>query len=242
MGVEKMINIFVMGFNEEIILPFMIEHYQTRFPQCHITFFDNDSTDKTVEIARNQKCEIVRFDSGGKIDDNKMLNLKNNCWKNQKYNNYNWSLVCDPDELLDINEEQLKLEEANGTTIIKPKAYNMINMEDNYELHNIKYGIRADNYDKAYLFNSKLVSDIGYNHGCHQHSPKGQIKYNEKEYLLYHYKFINPDWLVERTKYTYNRLSDINKKMGWGTQWHITEEKLRTDFQEQRRMAIKVRQ
>lgn len=232
-----MITIFTIAFNEEIMLPFMIEHYRNRFSNCKIIIYNNQSTDKTKEIALNNKCDVIDWDTQNKIDDNKIRDLKNNCWKNATTD---WVMVCDPDELLDINQNQLLEEEKNGVSIIRSKGYHMINMENNLDLKNIKYGIRTEMHDKSYLFNHKFINEINYNHGSHQSSPAGNIKYSDNEYMLYHYKYISPDFLVERSKYTFQRLSDINKKMGWGSQWFKTDEQVIQDIIELRKIAIKV--
>jgi glycosyltransferase involved in cell wall biosynthesis len=232
-----MITIFSMAFNEELVLPFMISHYKIRFPNCQIVIFDNQSTDNTVNIALSNNCVVIEWDTDNKIDDEKMRILKNNCWKNAPTD---WVLFCDPDELLDINEDQLKNEELNNTTIIKSKAFNMVNMEDNSDLQNIKYGIRAENYDKYYLFNKKYIKEINYNHGAHVAAPTGLVKLSNNEYNLYHYKFISPEFNVQRHHYTLPRLSDLNKKMGWGSQWHKTDDQIIQEIIESRKLASKI--
>src|SRR5579885_430121 len=141
------ISVFVMAYKEEIILPHMIKHYRDRFPSCKITVFDNQSTDKTAEIARANNCEVIEYNTNNQVDDGKLRNLKNNCWKSATTD---WCCVIDADEFLDINEEQLAKEDAAGTTIIRSEAYNMVNMEDNYDIENISYATRCVQYDKSY--------------------------------------------------------------------------------------------
>lgn len=230
------LNIFSIAFNEELILPFMINFYKQRIPSAKFTIFDNQSTDNTKNIALEMGCEVIEWNTNNEIDDEKIKQLKNNCWKNKK----NWIMIIDPDECLNISEKELEQEEINGTTIIKSFGYNMVNMLDDLNLTNIKYGVPEPNYSKNYLFNSNLISEINYNHGAHSSNPSGHIKYSEKIYSLYHYKYINPDWLVERTKYTYTRLSLLNRQMRFGTQWLVNEQQVRDNFEEQRRRAIKV--
>ena len=73
-----MITIYSLAYNEELLLQFMIDHYKERFPSCKIIIYDHMSTDKTVEIAKLNNCEVRTFDTGGKIDDNKYLEIKKN--------------------------------------------------------------------------------------------------------------------------------------------------------------------
>ena len=99
-----MITVYTMAFNEEILMQFMIDHYRSRFPNCHIVVYDYESTDKTAEIANNNNCEVINYSTNNEVDDEKLRHLKNNCWKNAATD---WVLVCDVDEMLDINEQQL---------------------------------------------------------------------------------------------------------------------------------------
>ena len=93
------ITIYTIAYNESILIKFMIEHYRSRFPNCHIIVYDNYSTDNTVEIASALGCEIRYFDTNNQIFDNKYLELKNNFWRDAQTD---WVLVCDVDELLNI--------------------------------------------------------------------------------------------------------------------------------------------
>lgn len=233
-----MITIFTMAFNEEILMPFMIEHYRTRFSNCRIVVRDNQSTDKTVNIAHKNDCEVIPYDTNGQIDDIKLRDLKNNCWKEAKTD---WVLVCDIDELLDITEEQLIREASDGVTIIKAEGYNMINMEDNFDLNNIKYGERFWAYDKAYLFNKSYIKEIGYECGAHKCHPVGHIKYSDKAYLAYHYKFINMNYTIERYKLTAERLSAANKANGMGAYNMMPEEQIRKDWLDRIPNTVKIR-
>ena len=222
-----MITVYTLAYNEEVFLQYMIDHYRSRFPNCHIVVNDNESTDNTRAIALKNNCEVVWFDTNNEINEHKITNLKNNCWKTSKTD---WVLVCDVDELLDINEQQLKEEESKGATIVRSEGWNMVNMEDNYDFDNIKHGTRVPQYDKSYLFNHKYIQEIHFCAGCHGASPQGTVKYSDNVYKLYHYKCINPDYLVKRFAWTAKRLSEMNKRCGMGTYWLNTEENIRAGF------------
>lgn len=233
-----MITIYTIAYNESILMKFMIDHYKSKFPNCHIILYDNFSTDNTVQIASNAGCEIRYFDTNNQINDNKYLEIKNNCWKDAKTD---WVLVCDVDELLNISEEQLLAEDQIGTTIITSEGYNMINMEDNFDLKNIKNGMRSTQYDKTFLFNKKYITDINYMHGCHTCRPVGtKLKMSNSQYKCYHYRYLNPDYTVERYNLFNNRLSPENRKHGWGIQYTQSEEKIRAEFIGTRINSIKV--
>lgn len=205
-----MITIYSMAYNEELLIQFMIDHYRARFPNCNIVIYDNESTDNTAAIAIANGCIVKPYYTNNQIDDDKLRLLKNNCWKDAKTD---WVLVCDIDELLEINEKDLRDEELNGTTIIRSEAYNMVNMENNFDIPNIKYGWRNSAYDKNYVFNKKHIKEIYYCHGAHSTSPIGNIKFSDKKYTLYHYHYINIELSVQRHKLTMSRMSEKTLKM-----------------------------
>ena len=56
-----MITVYTMAYNEEVFLQYMIDHYRSKFPNCHIVVYDNQSTDRTIEIALRNNCEVQNF-------------------------------------------------------------------------------------------------------------------------------------------------------------------------------------
>lgn len=232
-----MLSVFTMAFNEGKLLQFMIDHYRSRFPLCEIFVYDNESTDNTAEIAIANNCHVIPYYTNGTVDDSKLTNHKNNCWKSA---NTDWVAVIDVDELLDINESQLLHESSLGTTIIKSEGYNMVNMEDNFDLINIKYGSRCSPYDKSYIFNKKFIKEISYAPGGHHCNPIGKATYSANAYLLYHYNCINIEYQVERHLLTAQRMSELNKKNKWGNQYLVSAEEKRNAMLHSRTYAIKI--
>lgn len=219
-----MIEIFTIIYNEEIILQKFINHYRERFPNCEITIYDNMSTDNSRQIAIENSCKIINYNSNNEIRDDLYLEIKNNCWK-KAYTS--WVLIADADEFLDINQEQLKKEDCS---IILSKGYNMVNLEDDLIFENIKFGIRAKQYDKYYLFNKSKIKEINYEAGCHSANPKGEIKFSKNVYNLFHYTMLSEQYLIDRYKRNIERLSSINKKYGWGIQYTENEKIIKDRF------------
>jgi hypothetical protein len=221
-----MITVYTVAYNEEVILPFMIKWYRDRFSDCKIVVYDNYSTDRTEQIALEANCEVIKYDTNNQLSDSKYLEIKNNCWKDAKTD---WVLICDADEFLDINEHQLSKENCS---IIQSEGWNMINTEDNPQLllKDIKWGSRAKQYDKYFLFNKNLIKEINYSVGCHFANPKGEIKFSEKKYLLYHFRAIDENYIVNKNLSFAKRLSKENLKNNWGFHYLESEETIRNNY------------
>jgi glycosyltransferase involved in cell wall biosynthesis len=225
--------IFTITYNESLILPFFIKHYRDRFPGCRIVIYDNHSTDDTATIAKMFECEIIPYDTGGKLSDTKYLEIKNNCWKLED----GWVIVADCDELLDINEDEIKRVKA---TIINPEAYNMVAMDCDEALEQINHGVRSTSYDKLYCFNASKLNETNYAPGAHSCSPIGEVTYTEKKYKLYHYKYINAEYMIARHAEFAKRLSDENIKKGYGAHYLYPPEQIKKEFLNARLQAIKL--
>lgn len=233
-----MITVYTVTYNEELLIQFMIDHYRTRFPGCHIVVNDNMSTDNTAKIALANGCKVISFDSNNQFEDRHNMDFKNSCWKEAKTD---WVLMCDLDELVDINEAQLKEEESLGTSVIRFEVYDMINMKDNLDFAGMKYGVKSPIPAKFFLFNKKFISEINYGPGAHNCNPAGQIVFSSKLYKSYHYASINADLTIEKFKVRRKRLSPENIKMGWGMQVFMSPEEIHQEYGEERKKAIKVR-
>ena len=226
--------VFTITYNEELMLPYFVAHYRERFTNCKIVVFDNESTDNTVEIAKELGCEVLTYTTNNRLDDAMYLQIKNNCWKNEA----GWVIIADCDELVDINEADLTDETAS---IIRFKAFNMVNMANNLDINGITNGVRSESYDKAYCFDASKIDEIGYGAGCHWCAPEGIVEYSEKYYLAYHYKYINIDYMIKRHAVFASRLSDENIRNGWGGHYMYGEQQIKEEFETARKNSIKIR-
>lgn len=228
--------VFTITYNEEYMLPHFIEHYRANFPDCRIVVYDNESTDSTVDIARENNCEVRTYRTNNQLSDRKYLDIKNKCWKGVN----GWVIVADCDEFCDITPEELEEEERAGVSIVRFEGYNMVNMEDNMDFHGIRHGIRAESYDKYYLFDTRKVYKIGYGFGCHHASPRGMVKVGGKPFRCRHYKYVNPDHMIARHRVFAARLSDENRQRGFGGHYLYPPEQIREEFENARQQAIKI--
>ena len=234
---NKQITVFGLCYNEELMLPFFIAHYRKMFPGCRIVLWDNESTDRTHDIAIANKCEIKTYNTDGKLNDVKYLEIKNNWWKEAETD---WVLVADIDEHLYITEGLLSVQDFSGSSIIRSKGFNMVNLNDDLNISSIDHGVRSKSYDKSYCFKRSVIQEINYGPGCHGSNPKGLVNYSIEDYVCMHYKYVNPDYMVKRHSEYASRLSNVNKAKGYGSHYLYSDEKIRSEFNEARKNAIKI--
>ena len=232
-----MLTVYTIAFNEEIILPYMIKWYRQRFPECRIVVYDNYSEDNTEKIALDNDCKVVKFGKKGELSNSAFLHVKNNCWKTA---NTNWVLVCDVDEMLDITEEDLKKEERKGVSIIKSKGWDVVNMKDDFNIDSMDCGCNSPGYSKNYLFDRSKINEINYDPGCHTAKPYGFVKYSDKEYNLFHKRYVNTDFLIQRYKQYNKRRSEEDIKYGWAAHYAAKESEIRKEIEEKRKHCQKI--
>ena len=207
------VNIFILCFNESILLPKTVNFYKSRFPNCTITIYDNMSTDNSVEIAKELGCKVCTFDSGGKNDVRIKRDVANTCWKNITKG---WIIMADMDEWLDITEKDLDNETKKGTTIIKTKGYDMIGESrsailDDIDLNNITKCVPNTFEDKNICFFREKINSMNYSVGSHNCSPKGSIKYSMKVYTIKHMAYVGLAFIINKMKQRYERSGDMQK-------------------------------
>ena len=78
------INIFIFCHNEQVLLPYTINHYKSQLPSSKITILDNESTDNSVEIAKTLGCNIMSWSSNNIFNERINTSIKNNVWKSLK--------------------------------------------------------------------------------------------------------------------------------------------------------------
>lgn len=218
------IDVFAICYNEEVMLPYFIAHYQAM--GANITIFDNLSTDRSKEIIEAAGCTYKTYYSKNQIRDDLYLEIKNNCWKKSTAD---WVVVCDIDELLEIPFS------TKSYTIINTKGFDMLGNPGT------RTGVPNRMYSKHIMFRPNHFQEIGYKPGCHSCSPKGKIVGSLELANLLHYKYRSEDYVFQRHLMYQERLSDLNKQYGWGVEYQSVErEKIAQKFKELTQEAIQV--
>lgn len=226
---------FLIAWNESETIHLTIKHYQKFCDR--ITIFDNYSTDNTNHIAREMGCEVMPFGIQGVLDDTEYLRIKNHCWKQS---DADWVIVCDADEILDTNTEQLTKAKNNGYTIFNTYGWNVYSNQMPVDsFFDITTGVFDPNYSKKVIFNPKEIRGINYVYGCHVSEPKGNLRYYPEKITLFHYRNIwGVERLVRRHEQYRERLSAKNKRMGLGCHYNYEDERRIREFNENLEAAI----
>jgi glycosyltransferase involved in cell wall biosynthesis len=222
------IDIYTVTWNEEILLPYFIQFYKNRFPtsEVNIIIYDNESTDNTIQIAKEAGCKIFTYSTNNTYNEIEHIRIKNNCWKESTAD---WIFIVDCDEFVNINENELENITEKGYTLVNTVGYNMINTI--LDIPNTILGTRSIWYDKMSLFMPKYISEINYNPGCHSCTPSGEkISIYANQIKLLHYKRLSLEYYLNRIQLSRNRLSDINKHYRLGTHFQASDEEHIEDF------------
>lgn len=201
------ITLYFINWNDSYYLPFIKKHYGTF---CHrIVMYDQYSTDDSVHIAKHLGFEIRNFGHKSVLNDQWYLDVKNNCWKEEKGKS-DYVIVCDVDEFLVIDN-------LKGTAPIV-RGYNMISEDiPKNDIFEVSTGSESESYSKQVIFSPEHIEEINFVHGCHRNRIKGNVITNG-HCRLYHYRQIGGvERLIERHAEYRKRLSTFNKvnKMGF---------------------------
>jgi hypothetical protein len=175
------------------------------------------STDNSRQIMKDNGCQILDSDTNNTFNDGVHMRIKNNCWKEESVNN--WVLVADLDELPCVTEAQLLEEEKKGTSILSLEGYTMVGGLTGCDLQSLNKAHRDGGHDKKSVFNRRMIKEINYGAGAHTANPVGNVKYSDTKYQTLHYKWISLEYIIDRHNMYANRLSDTNKRMGWGVHY-----------------------
>ena len=224
------ISIFLLCYNEEILIPYALEHYRRFFPSATFTVYDNYSTDNSAELAKSLGCRVLYFNTKDELDEFKQTFLKNNCWKDV---DEGWIIVCDMDEWLCIDEASLKKEEEKGVNIIDSFGTDMVgNSQSTFLMdinpHEISHAVRNNHMDKRICFKAGVFRDINYTEGAHQCFPSEEVSLSD-EYLLKHMSWLGLPYKLSRNRIRWTRSSRMRQN-GLAIHYKERDDEIRRTF------------
>lgn len=229
----SVIHYYSVCWNEEKILPFVLDYYA---PICEkIVIMDNESDDNSPSLIKSYpNAEVRTYSSKGEIRDDIYLEIKNNVWKESK-GKADWVIVCDIDEILYHPQLMAKLDQLKneGISIIRPHGFDMYS--ESYpkkSLLEITKGIKDNRHlGKCIIFNPNLIEEINYKTGCHKSYPTGQVIFYKKDDIkLLHYKCLELEFLINRFDILRKRLSNYNIENKFGKHYLIEKESISRNY------------
>lgn len=210
--------VVTLTYNEEVILPFFLRHYE-RFVE-RIIIYDSGSTDRTLEIARAHPLVELRDrkPTNGEIDDLENIRLKNTAWKDC---GADWVMVVDADEFLFHPDMRAFLNECDRQkkNLVQSECWQMVGDKipsGGLLTEQITTGVRDEHtilfYDKTLIF--KPETNLAYVAGCHDYRGENLRRAAGQPVILLHYKWLSLDHLTGKA--TGLKLSVANVEHGHG--------------------------
>lgn len=216
-----MIHCYGFCFNNEILLPYFLRHYETFCDK--ITIVDFHSTDASNDIVRNHPFAELRFvGTPGVYDERDVTGTANEIYKEAR-GEARWVIVVDVDEIIYHPNilELLKGYEHGGVTFPSTQAYQMVHHQlpktSGQIYREIRTGFADDFYSRRAVFHPDI--DIHYWPGCdHGCDPVGPVVHSANTALkLLHYNFFGPDRWVQKYQERARRMSQVSREKDWGT-------------------------
>lgn len=222
------VDLYCVCWNEITVLPFVLQYWK-RFVR-HAYVYDNGSDDGTLEyLSKFDWITVKNFKTDGFNDDVNM-NIKNNCWIGS---DADYVVVCDLDECLYATDMERFFSWMDNSNIavyspqwVECYSYDFPTYNEEKLCHELIGGgvSRNESYlHKSIVFNPRIVSKMNYSVGCHHCRPVGNggeiKKCGGTEAYLVHLKHIGFEYVCNRFEALKNRLSDYNKKNGYGSHY-----------------------
>ena len=266
------ITVLTVCYNEEKMIKNFLDHYFDLGVNRIVIYDNKSTDNTVEickefgKTHQNCKIEIVEYDTNGQIRDDVYLEIKNNAWKNYKSD---FHIVVDCDEYLTVpslNEEFFNDRKSLVRYLatmkkgyILPKVLGVQCVSDTFQEFedgtrkldsDAKLYVFDDTFNKRCIFSRELIPI--YRAGCHTFAvnPKDRIKLEksiaiEKELqplYLFHLKYIDKEYVINRHKEFNTRLSDFNKKYKYGHQYMMTAKEISLKFDYLKKFAITVKE
>jgi glycosyltransferase involved in cell wall biosynthesis len=234
---NRSVQVFGIFWNEQDIIQDFIDWYKLKLPNAKITIIDNESDDKTVEIAKNNGCNVIIFNTNGYMDEKTLMELRNNIWR---YINSEWVIIVDSDEFVDITHDVLNNADWN---VAKCVGYEMFGEGESIE--NLLYGCKSEGYSKASVFNKNEIENMNFEAGSHIENPISKegfkVKFAEDRPNLYHTKWRSWDNGINRAHILSKKISGHSTKMRWNFHYGLPDSTHKEKYDNGIKDRIKVR-
>ncbi len=229
-----------MVYNEEKILPFFLRHYE-HLPEIHV-LFETDSDDRSYEIlTAHPKVKIEKIHIAGGIDDVEKVKIVNQAIYARRY--ADWLYILDSDELIfpakgEDDTYFLARQDASGYNVVMAFMYQVYRHETDADLDPSRPPIPQRMHGDPDVFSTKQeenrdcnahyikpivikpASGIQYAPGNHLILDSADVNLSSDDYVGAHFQMCDPTIAIHRRMQRKARMSEVNKKYGFGFQHH----------------------
>jgi len=228
------------------MLEFFFRHYEPWVDR--FVFFDDGSTDGTLELLRSKQNVEVRAFHRIRPDSFSLSAqaVRNNCWKESR-GRADWVIVTDVDEHLYHPRLKSYLRDCKrrGITCIPALGFDMVtdSLPSPHEhlARTRTLGAPSHGYSKLRVFDPNAIEKTNFGIGGHVAFPSGQCVLPERdELLLLHYKQLGADYVVPRNAALGKRLGKRDIRNHWGIQFFYDLPKYQRHVDELKRKLVNV--
>ena len=223
---------YIVCWNEMRILPFMVKYWEQVARK--VIVFDDHSTDGTREYLSTFEWIEVRdfpIDTHGQLRDDINVEIKSNCWKEQKDKGVDFVIISDVDEVVWAkNPESLSKEfeffRDSHFSVIYPTCFEFgsewFPQYASGLLHEQVTRCKCNHfYDKPMIINPNVVDDLKYVPGCHwlDYIKTNECAWRSSSLYLFHFRYLSLNYVLERKHSIQARVSKYNKDHNYGYQY-----------------------
>lgn len=220
------IHAYILCYNEEDILPFTLDYYSQHCDKIYL--LDNQSTDKSVEIAsRYPKVQILSWSSNNTFDEIIQTTIRNTAYKMSR-GIADWVIVCDCDEFL-YGLDMLPQFKQDLIQQAKVEGYLMVSEDfPKYDgrliTEILQRGSRFNPDNKQVVFDPNI--DITFSFGCHHYKTKIDYKKSEIPIKLLHYRLLGKNHILNRAKRGRSRVPKAHVEAKINTHYFMEDQEL----------------
>ena len=204
------VSIFLLCYNQEVMLPKSYAWYRSQFPDASIYVMDNYSTDRSAALAKALGATVIRWGSQEKSVEFRAPSTRSTRIEERSPHDYiwkqyaphgTWVITVDMDELLCCNQELLTDLDAGRVTVLGTYGVDMLgnsNRSDlsDLDLDHVAYGRSSWWFSKRVAFKvgrnttdpaNAGIEDIRCGQGCHWREMSGHVRLSRHEYRLHHF-------------------------------------------------------
>ncbi len=219
------IEIHIITYNEQIMLPFTIKHYRRMFKDPKFIVHDNGSTDDTIMLAKLAGADVVSFTTEGMNDTVHRL-IKSEAAMNCKSD---WVLVIDCDEHCMVDDNDLNELEERTVNIVHFDGYDIFDKQNSpEEAAKAPRGCGSPGYCKPVLLRPWQFKELEFGAGAHAleklvPADGREVIWSKAEYKLIHYKHWSPQWHLDRSHELAKRQSQENLRNGYSSHFALPD-------------------